>query len=124
MSENGDFTSLLYIFRPLSRWWFQFFLNFHSYLGKIPILTSIFFKWVGSTTNYIMYIYITGRLLAFDILVLSCFEAEILTDADSNCRVLAATKTGETGDRVKYGCHMKSPPTSSFLFRKSHQIRP
>ena len=71
-----------------------------------------------------VYIYITGRLLAFDILVLSCFEAEILTDADSNCRVLAATKTGETGDRVKYGCHMKSPPTSSFLFRKSHQIRP
>ena len=27
---------------------------FHLYLGKIPILTSIFFKWVGSTTNYIV----------------------------------------------------------------------
>ena len=25
--------------------------NVHPYLGKIPILTSIFFKWVGSTTN-------------------------------------------------------------------------
>ena len=25
---------------------------FHSYLGKTPSLTSIFFKWVGSTTNY------------------------------------------------------------------------
>ena len=24
---------------------------FHPYLGKIPILTSIFFKWCGSTTN-------------------------------------------------------------------------
>ena len=24
---------------------------FHPYLGKIPILTSIFFKGVGSTTN-------------------------------------------------------------------------
>ena len=24
---------------------------FHPYLGKVPILTSIFFKWVGSTTN-------------------------------------------------------------------------
>jgi len=23
----------------------------HPYLGKIPILTSIFFRWVGSTTN-------------------------------------------------------------------------
>ena len=26
-------------------------LYFHPYLGKIPILTSIFFNWVGSTTN-------------------------------------------------------------------------
>ena len=33
------------------RWWFQIFLYFHPYLGKIPILTSIFFKGVGSTTN-------------------------------------------------------------------------
>jgi len=24
---------------------------FHPYLGKIPSLTSIFFRWVGSTTN-------------------------------------------------------------------------
>ena len=30
---------------PISRWWFQsFFFNFHPYLGKIPILTSIFFQ--------------------------------------------------------------------------------
>ena len=29
---------------------------FHPYLGKISILTSIFFRWVGSTTNqYIIY---------------------------------------------------------------------
>ena len=27
-------------------WWFQIFYHYHSYLGKIPILTSIFFKWV------------------------------------------------------------------------------
>ena len=32
-------------------WWFQIFFIFTLYLGKIPILTSIFFKWVGSTTN-------------------------------------------------------------------------
>ena len=29
-----------------SRWWFQIFFIFDPYLGKIPILTSIFFKWV------------------------------------------------------------------------------
>ena len=29
----------------------QIFFHFHPYLGKIPILTSIFFKGVGSTTN-------------------------------------------------------------------------
>ena len=36
-----------------TRWWFQicFFLNFQPYLEKIPILPSICFKWVGSTTN-------------------------------------------------------------------------
>ena len=27
--------------------------DFHPYLGKIPILTRIFFKWVGSTTNQV-----------------------------------------------------------------------
>ena len=31
-----------------SRWWFQTFCNFHPYLGKISILTSIFFKWGGN----------------------------------------------------------------------------
>ena len=29
----------------------QSFCYFQPYLGKIPILTSIFFRWVGSTTN-------------------------------------------------------------------------
>ena len=37
-------------------WWFHLFLNFHPYLGKIPILTSIFFRWVGSTTNHIFFV--------------------------------------------------------------------
>ena len=31
--------------------WFQIFVYFHPYLGKWSNLTSIFFKWVGSTTN-------------------------------------------------------------------------
>ena len=35
----------------MTRWWFQIFFNITPYLGKIPILTSIFFRWVGSTTN-------------------------------------------------------------------------
>ena len=33
------------------RWWFQRFCIFTSYLGKWSNLTSIFFNWVGSTTN-------------------------------------------------------------------------
>ena len=28
--------------------------NVHPNLGKIPILTSIFFRWVGSTTNQLL----------------------------------------------------------------------
>ena len=28
--------------QPISGWWFQIFLYFHPYLGKIPILTNIF----------------------------------------------------------------------------------
>ena len=35
-------------------WWFQIVLEFSPLnLGKIPILTIIFFKWVGSTTNVV-----------------------------------------------------------------------
>ena len=30
------------------------FFDVHPYLGKIPILTSIFFKWVGSTTSILL----------------------------------------------------------------------
>ena len=36
--------------KPLSMCFFKHFY-FHPYLEKIPILTSIFFRWVGSTTN-------------------------------------------------------------------------
>ena len=32
-------------------WWCQIFFNFHPYLGKWSNLRSIFFRWVGSTTN-------------------------------------------------------------------------
>ena len=36
----------------IPRWWFQIYIfYFHSYLGKITILTIIFFKWVGSTVQ-------------------------------------------------------------------------
>ena len=40
----------------MSRWWFQLFFYFHPYLGKIPLLTSIFFKGgncAGSYTNLV-----------------------------------------------------------------------
>ena len=30
---------------------FYLFFNFHTYLGKIPILANIFFRWVVETTN-------------------------------------------------------------------------
>ena len=36
-------------------WWFQICFMFTPILGKIPILTSIFFRWVGSTTNQKIY---------------------------------------------------------------------
>ena len=41
-------------FSSITRWWFQNILYFYPYLGKIPILTSIFFKGVGSTTNHVI----------------------------------------------------------------------
>ena len=37
-----------------TRWWFQTCFNFHPYLGKWSKLTSIFFRWVGSTTNQLI----------------------------------------------------------------------
>ena len=47
--------SFLY-YTSMTRWWFHF-LFFHPYLGKIPILTSILFKWVGSTTNQMIFFF-------------------------------------------------------------------
>ena len=36
---------------------FKYFFMFIPILGEDePILTSIFFKWVGSTTNYIVFV--------------------------------------------------------------------
>ena len=37
--------------RVISRWWFPNIFYFHPYLGKISNLTSIFFRWGGSTIN-------------------------------------------------------------------------
>ena len=37
----------------IARWWFQIFFDFHSYQGKIPILTNIF-QMGCSTTNQIV----------------------------------------------------------------------
>ena len=35
----------------ISSWWFHVFLIFSLYLEKMSNLTSIFLRWVGSTTN-------------------------------------------------------------------------
>ena len=40
-----------------TRWWFQIYIAyFHPYLGKIPNLTIIFFRWVGEkpTTSVVL----------------------------------------------------------------------
>ena len=38
----------------VTRWWqLKYFWNFLPYLGKISNLKSIFFRWVGSTTNQV-----------------------------------------------------------------------
>ena len=39
----------------ICRWWFQILSIFYPYLGKIPILASIFFRWGGSATNQIFF---------------------------------------------------------------------
>ena len=31
-----------FVLKMLTGWWFQIFVYFHPYLGKIPILTNIF----------------------------------------------------------------------------------
>ena len=51
---------------------FYLFFNFHTYLGKIPILANIFFRWVVETTNMyffhkksVIYIYIDPMVFCF-----------------------------------------------------------
>ena len=41
--------------QKLSRWWFQTFFMFIPIWGNDPNLTIIFFKWVGSTTNQVVF---------------------------------------------------------------------
>ena len=53
-SDDGGFKYLLFVPRTLGkRIWLVVsnILYFHLYLGKWSNLTSIFFRWVGSTTN-------------------------------------------------------------------------
>ena len=52
--------------KKISRWWFVFFI-FTPIPGEDePILTSIFFRWVGSTTNQIDTLENFGKLLKTD----------------------------------------------------------
>ena len=50
MCPSGTFVNFIN-FIALSRWWFQIHFIFHPYLGKIPNLTSIFFRWVETTNQ-------------------------------------------------------------------------
>ena len=60
-------TNLYYLwFRNYLGGGFKYFWNFHPYLGKISNWTSIFFRWVGSTTNQIF-----GRLQGTNIFTAS-----------------------------------------------------
>ncbi len=50
INKSQDKQAVVYNFKKLStptRWWFNDFFIFIPIWGKIPILTSIFFKWVG-----------------------------------------------------------------------------
>ena len=38
-----------------TRWWFEIFLYFHPYLGKIPILTNIFASGLKPPTRKILF---------------------------------------------------------------------
>ena len=51
---------------------FKYFLNFHPYLGKISNLTSIFFKWVGSTTNQTCAPIVRTDVIAFSAAISAC----------------------------------------------------
>ena len=57
-TRNAHLSNETLMFRVYrgSRWWFPiFYVN--PYLGKWSNLTSIFFKWVGSTTDQGLYLY-------------------------------------------------------------------
>ena len=43
------------IFCIYTRWWFQIFFFGHPYLGKIPILTNIFFRLVETTNQEVFH---------------------------------------------------------------------
>ena len=54
-----------------ARWWFQKLCYFHPlFLGKIPILTIVFFRWVETTNQLVMFKFFllgifVGERLAF-----------------------------------------------------------
>ena len=49
-----DIWAMYFDLKVISRWWFQMYIfHFHHYLGEWSNLTKIFFRWVGSTTNWI-----------------------------------------------------------------------
>ena len=55
--EFYETTVWMKLIRSFSRWWqLKYFSLFHAYFGKWSNLTSIFFKWVGSTTNQVFFV--------------------------------------------------------------------
>ena len=52
MYGKRDLTGWVFLTRSCKAgWWFEIFFIFTPILGRIPNLMSIFFNWVGSTTN-------------------------------------------------------------------------
>ena len=41
-----------------TEWWFQIFFNFQPFLGKISNLTSIFFRWVETTNQTVVLLFV------------------------------------------------------------------
>ena len=58
----------------VSRWWFQIFLIFTPICGRLPFWL-IFFKWVGSTTNFI---YVFNVLFFCCVVVVSISKSALI----------------------------------------------
>jgi len=70
--ERGSFCLVEYHEERIATWWFQFFLILIPKIGgDEPILTSIFFKGIGSTTNQIVVLNLGGSTTSSELRIIS-----------------------------------------------------